>query len=94
MDQRPSTTLELQQDVRFSSLSVDSSSSGEDEGDQRSFDAQVTPFWTRSVWLPELKCSDVFVSFQLIHPHLLKVDKPFFVCFYSKCTSLCKICEL
>ena len=38
-DQRPSTTLELQQDVRFSFSSVDSSSSVEDEGDQRSFDA-------------------------------------------------------
>ena len=31
----------------------------------------VTPSWTRSVWLPELQCSDVFASFQLIglHPH-------------------------
>ena len=38
-DQRPSTTLELQQDVRVSSSTVDSSSSGEDERDQRSFDA-------------------------------------------------------
>ena len=93
-DQRPSTALELQQDVRFSSSSVDSSSSGEDEGDQRSFDAQVTPFWTRSVWLQELQCSDVFASFQLTHSHLLKVDQPFFVCFYSTCMCLCKICEL
>ena len=86
-DQRLSTTLELQQDVRFSSLSVDSYSSGEDEGDQMSFDAQVTPFWTRSVWLPELQCYDVYASFQLIHPDLLKVDQPFFVCFYSTCMS-------
>ena len=93
-DQRPCTTVELQQDVRFSSSSVDSSSSGEDEGDQRSFDAQVTPFWTRSVWLPELQCSNVFASFQLIHPHLLKVDQPFFVYLYSTCMSLCKLCEL
>ena len=80
-DQRPSTTLELQQDVRFTSSSVDSSSSGEDKGDQRSFAAQVTPFWTRSVWLAKLQCYDVYASFQLIRPHLLKVDQPFFVCF-------------
>ena len=56
----------------------------------------VTLFWTRSVWLTELQCSDVFASFQLIdlHPHLLKVHQPFFVCFHSTCMSLCKICEL